>query len=122
MTEWEISGPDRAILHKLIPRTHASQRKVLRKEIPIHINSICRPLSKPPDKQYSLESEINKKISPYMNLIYRPPLPSLLTYKIPMEKEERIGILEKEIYPMQNQTTDPLQNPLAYPNCQGYYY
>ena len=78
MTDQKISLSDRAILGKLIPITHTSQRKILRsesvrKEIPTHTDSICRPPSKPPDKQNSLEGEISKTISPYINSIYRPP-------------------------------------------------
>ena len=55
MTEQKISLPDRAILDKLIPITHASWRETLRselvrKEIPTYTDSICRPPSKPPNK------------------------------------------------------------------------
>ena len=57
----------------------------IRKEIPTYIDSICRPPSKPPDMQNSLEGEITKKIVPYINPIYRPLL-SLLMCKIPKER------------------------------------
>ena len=121
MMEQKISLPDRAILGKLIPIIHVSERETLksesvRKEIPTYTDSICRPPSNPPDKQNSLEGEISKKISCYINPIYRP-FPSLLTSKIPMETG--YGSLKRKVYPMQNQFTDPLQNPLTYLNCQG---
>ena len=86
MTEQKVSLPNRAIIGKVIPITHASRRETLkydlvRKEIPTYTDSICRPPSKTPDKQNSLEGEISKKMSPYINPTYRP-LQSLLTYKI----------------------------------------
>ena len=123
MTEQKVLLPDRALQGKLIPITRASWRETLRsesvrKEIPTYTDAICRSPSKPPDKQNNLEGAISKKISPYINPIYRP-LPSLLTYKIP--KERGYGSLKKKVYAMQNQITDPLQNPLTYLNCQGYY-
>ena len=78
MTEQKVSLPDRTNIGKTIPTTYVSRREslrseVVRKEIPIYIDSICRPPSKPPDKQNSLESEISKKILPYINPIYRSP-------------------------------------------------
>ena len=68
MKEQKVLLPDRALLGKLIPITHASQREILRsesvrKEIPTYTDSICRPPSKARDKQNSLEDEISKKIS-----------------------------------------------------------
>ena len=78
MIEQQISSPDRALQGKLIPKTHASWRETLRpelvrKEIPTYTDSICKLTSKPPDKQNSLEGEISKEISPYIDPIYRPP-------------------------------------------------
>ena len=78
MTEQKVSLPDKAIIGKIIPTTHAGRRESLRseavrKENSTYIVSISRPPSKPPDKQNSLEGEIRKKISPYINPIYRPP-------------------------------------------------
>ena len=78
MTEQKVLLPDWAILGKLIPITHASWRETLRsesvrKETPTYIDSICRLPSEPPDMQNTLEGEISKKISPYINPIYRPP-------------------------------------------------
>ena len=74
MTEQKVSLPDRVNIGKIITTTYVSRReslrsKVVRKEIPTYIDSLCRPPSKPPDKQNSLESEINKKILPYINPI-----------------------------------------------------
>ena len=65
----KISLPVRALQGKLIPIIHASQRETLRfesvrKEIPTYTDLICRPPSKPPDKQNSLEGEISKKYHP----------------------------------------------------------
>ena len=78
MTEQKVSLPDRANIGKIIPTTYVSRRESLRpeavrKEIPIYIDSLCRPPSKPPDKQNSLEDEISRKILPYINPMYRPP-------------------------------------------------
>ena len=78
MTEQKVSLPDRANTGKSIITTCVSRREslgseVVRKEISTYIDSICRPPSKPPDKQNSLEGEISKKIIPYINPIYRPP-------------------------------------------------
>ena len=78
MTEQKVLLPDRTIIGKIIPITHANRRETLRsesvrKEIPTYTDSICRPPSKLPDKQNSLEGEISKKISCYINPIYRPP-------------------------------------------------
>ena len=88
MTEWEISVPNRTILGKL--KTHTKWRKILgsklvRRVMPTNTNAICRPPSKPPDKQNSLKGEISERTLPYINQTYIP-LPSLLTYKILMEK------------------------------------
>ena len=90
MTEQKISLPERGLQGKLIPIKHASQRETLRsllvrKEIPTYTDSICRPPSKSPDKQNTIEGDISKKISPHINPIYRP-FPSLLTYKIPKDR------------------------------------
>ena len=65
----KVSLPDRANIGKIIPTTYVSRREslrseIVRKEIPTYIDSLCRPPSKPPDKQNSLESEISKKILP----------------------------------------------------------
>ena len=78
MTEQKVSLPDRTDIGETIPTTYVSRREslrseVVRKEIPTYIDSICRPPSKPPDKQYSLEGKIRKKMLPYLNPIYRPP-------------------------------------------------
>ena len=78
MTAQKVSLPDRANIDKTIPTTYVSRREslgseVVRKKIPTYIDSVCRPPSKPPDKQNSLEGEISKKILPYINPIYRPP-------------------------------------------------
>ena len=90
MTEQKVSLPDRANMGKIIPTTYVSRREglrseVVRKEIPTYVDLICRPPSKPPDKQNSLEGEISKKILPYINQIYKP-LPCPLTHKIPKER------------------------------------
>ena len=63
MTEQKVSLPDRANIVKIIPTTYVSRREslrseVVRKEIPTYIDSLCRPPSKPPDNQNSLEGEI----------------------------------------------------------------
>ena len=78
MTEQKVSLWDRAIIGELTPIAHASQREGLRsesvrKEVSTYIDSVCRPPSKPPDKQNNLEDEISKKISPYINPTHRPP-------------------------------------------------
>ena len=78
MTEQKVSLPDRTNIGKTIPTTYVSRRESLRseavrKEIPTYIDSICRPPSKPPDNQNSLEGEISKKLLPYIKPIYRPP-------------------------------------------------
>ena len=54
MTEQKVSLPDRAIVGKLTPITHASQRESLtsesvRKEVATYIDSVCRLPSKPLD-------------------------------------------------------------------------
>ena len=51
MTEQKVSLPDRANIGKKIPTTYVSRREslrseVVRKEIPIYIDSLCRPPSK----------------------------------------------------------------------------
>ena len=82
LNSWQnkkVLSPDRAIVGELIPTTYVSRREslrseVVRKEIATYIYSICRPPSKPPDKQNSLEGEIHKKMLSYLNPIYRPPL------------------------------------------------
>ena len=110
MMEQEISVPNRTILGKL--KTYTKQRKILgsklvRRVISANTNLICRPPSKPPDKQNSLEGEINKKISPYMNPICRPPP------KPPNMKSTG----EKKLWyytPLQN----PLQKLLMWPGYQ----
>ena len=66
MTEQKVSLPDRANIGKIIPTRYLSRREslrseVVRKEIPTYIDSLCRPPSKPPDKQNSLEGVISKK-------------------------------------------------------------
>ena len=66
MTEQKMLLPDRANIGKLIPIKYVSQRvtsrsESFRKEVSTYIVSICRPPSKPPDKQNSLEGEIIKK-------------------------------------------------------------
>ena len=58
MTEQKVLLPDRSNVGKIIPTTYVSRREslrseVVRKEIPTCIDSICRPPSKPPDKQNS---------------------------------------------------------------------
>ena len=101
MIEQQISLPDRALQGKLIPIKHASSRETLkselvRKEIPSYTGWVCRPPSKPPEKQNSLEGEISKKISPYINPTYRPPPKPP---NIQNTNGERIGVLEKESFP-----------------------
>ena len=76
-------------------------------------DSICRPPSNSPDKQNSLEGEISKKISPYINPIYRPPPKPP---NIQNTKGERVCVLKNE-----SLLYNRIQNPLTYPNCQGYY-
>ena len=78
MTEQKVSLPDKAIIGKIIPLTHVGRieslrSEAVRKEVSTYIVSICRPPSKPPDKQNSLEGEINKKTVPDINPINRPP-------------------------------------------------
>ena len=111
MTEQKVLLPDRAIIGKLIPITHASKRETLRSElvrneIPTYRDSIFRPPSKPPDKQNSLEGEISKKISPYINPIYRPPPKPPNTQNT---KGKRKWNLRKICY--MKSKLDPLQNP-----------
>ena len=91
--------PNGTIPGKLNPKIHTSQRKILgsklvreviptrlvRRMVPSDIKSMCRPPPKPPDKQNGLEGEINKKMSPYVNPIYRPP-----NMKNGEEKEKKI--------------------------------
>ena len=79
-TVQNISLPGIAIQGKLIPISHACWGEILksesvRKEIPTYTDSICRPPSKLPGKQYSLGSicGICEKISPYIEPVYRPP-------------------------------------------------
>ena len=100
MTEQKVSLPDRANIGKIIPITYVSKREslrseVVRKEIPTYIDSLCRPPSKPPDMQNSLEGEISKKILPYINPIYRPPLKPPNTQNT---KGERKWIFRKKPY------------------------
>ena len=111
MTGKKVTLPDRANIGRIIPTTHASSREslrfeVIRKEIPTYIDSICRPPSKPPDKQNSLEGEIHKKMLPYLNPIYRPPPKPPNTQNT---KERGNGSLERNL--TQKQLVDPLQNP-----------
>ena len=56
-----------------VSRRESLRSELVRKEIPAYIDSICRPPSKPPGEQNSLEGEICKKMLPYPNPIYRPP-------------------------------------------------
>ena len=100
MTEQKVSLPDRENIGKIIPTTYVSMREslrseVVRKEIPTYIDSLCRPPSKPPDKQNSLEGEISKKILPYINPIYRPPSKPVNTQNT---KGERKWIFRKKPY------------------------
>ena len=100
MTEQKVSLPDRVNIGKIIPTTYVSRREslrseVVRKEIPTYIDSLCRPPSKPPDKQKSLEGETSKKILPYINPIYRPPPKPPNTQKT---KGERKWIFRKKPY------------------------
>ena len=94
MIEQQISLLDRALLGKLIPITHASQKETLRsesvrKEIPTYTDSIYRPPPKPPNLQNT--------------------------------NEEKVCVLEKESLHYMESDYRPLQNPLTYLNCQGYY-
>ena len=109
MTEWEISVPSRTTLGKSIPKLHTRWRKILgsklfRRVIPTNIKSIGRPPSKLPDKQNGSEGAINKKMSPYMNPIYRPP-PKPPNMKMRRKRKRKYG------------TTDPLPSPL-YIKCR----
>ena len=100
MTEQKISLSDRTNIGKIIPTTFVSRREslrseVVRKEIPTYIDSLCRPPSKPPDKQNSLEGDISKEILPYINPIYRPPPKPPNTQNT---KRERNWIFRKKPY------------------------
>ena len=119
MIEQKIPLLDRALQGKFIPIKHASRRETLRsesvrKEIPTYIDSICRPPSKPPDKQNSLEGEISKKISPYINPNYRPPPKPP---NIQNTKGERVWVLEKQSLHYGESNYRSSQNPLMYINC-----
>ena len=86
--------PNRTTLGKLIPKVHTRWRKILgskwvRRVIPTYIKSIGRPTSKSPDKQNGLEGEINQKMSPHVNPIYRSP-PKPPNMKNRKEKEKKI--------------------------------
>ena len=109
MTEQKVLLPERAIIGKLIPITHASKRETLRselirKEIPTYTDFIFRPPSKPPNKQNSLEGKISKKISPYINPIYRPPPKPPNTQNT---KGERKWIFRKKPYMKSNYRPPP---------------
>ena len=112
MTEQKISLSDRAVIGRLIPITPAGRRETLRSESlrkknSTYIDSICRPPSKPPDKQNSLEGEISKKIVPYTNLIYRAPPKPPNTQNI---KGKRKLIFRKKPY-MKSDYRPPLKPP-----------
>ena len=75
LTEWEISVPSRIILGEL--KTHVRWRKILgsklvRRVISTNTNSMCRPPSKPPDRQNSLNDKISRRVLPYINPKERP--------------------------------------------------
>ena len=76
-TVQKISLLGRAIQGNLIPILIASwvKSELVRKEISTYTDSICRPPSKLPGKQYSLESVcgICGEISPFIEPVYRPP-------------------------------------------------
>ena len=71
MTKWEFSVSNKTTLGRLSPKIHTRKRKILgsklvrcvfptksvRRIIPSNTNSICRPPSKSPDKQNSLDGE-----------------------------------------------------------------
>ena len=112
ITEQKVSLPDRANIGKIIPTTYVSRREslrseVVRKEVPTCIDSLCRPPSKPPDKQNSLESESSKKMLPYLNPIYRPPPKSPNTQDT---KGKRKWIFRRK--PYMKSACRPLQNPI----------
>ena len=97
MTEPKVLLPGRVLQSKIIPITHAGRREnlrceLVRKENPTYTDSICRPPSKPPDKQNSL-GEINKKIPLYINPKYRPPPKPP---NIQNTKGERVWVLKNE--------------------------
>ena len=87
MTKQEISVSNKTALGRLIPKIHTGQRgisgsklvrrviptKSVRRIVPTNTNLICRPPSKPPDKQNSPECQISEKTLPYINLKYRLP-------------------------------------------------
>ena len=89
MTEQKVLLPERALQSKIIPNLRS---EIAIKEIPMCIDLICRSSSKPTDKQNNLEGEISKKISPYLNPIYRPPP------NIQNTKGERKWIFRKKPY------------------------
>ena len=112
MMEQKVSLPDRANIGKIIPTTYVSRREslrseVVRKEIPTCIDSLCRHPSKPPDKQNSLEGEIHKKMLPYLNPIYRPPLKPPNAQNI---KGKRKWIFRRK--PYMRSVCRSLQNPI----------
>ena len=113
MTEQKVSLPDRTNIGKSIPMTYVSRRESLiselvRKEIPTYVDSICRPPSKPPDEQNSLEGEICKKILPYINPIYRsPPKPP----NTQNTKGKRKWIFRRKSY-MKSVCKTPSKNPI----------
>ena len=66
MTKQMMPLPDRDIAGKLI--THASWKETLRKEITSYKDSMCRPPSKPPDRQNHLNDKISRRVLPYIKL------------------------------------------------------
>ena len=70
MTEQMMPLPDRDIPGMLI--THASWEETLRKEITPYKGSMCRPPSKPPDRQNHLKDKISRRVLPYINPKGRP--------------------------------------------------
>ena len=120
MTEQKVPLPGSAIIGKLIPITHVSHRESLRSEAvrkkkSTYIDSICRPPSKPPDKQNSLEGEISKKIVPYIDPIYRPPPKPPNTQNT---KGERKWIFRKKPY-MKSNYRSPRKPHINLFHCQS---
>ena len=97
-TEGEIPVPNRNILGKSIPKLHTRQRKILGSILVRRVNptilverkipSMCRPPSRPPDRQDSLNDKASKRV---LTNVYPKGRPLTKPPDIQYTNEERVN-------------------------------